>query len=56
MNYIQIEKKIMKQSFPKLSEQDLKDIFKMYPNRSQSESRLTVAYNRHLDLEKWYPV
>lgn len=56
MNYVQIEKRLIKQSFPKLSESDLKTIFNMYPNKSQSDSRLTIAHTRHLELERRYPV
>jgi hypothetical protein len=56
MNYKQIERRIMKQSFPKLSDKDLKSIFSMYPNIGQSDSRITLAQNIHLELERRYPV
>ena len=49
-----LEKRIIRQSFPKLSEKDLQVIFNIYPHKGQSESRLTIAHNRHLEIENRY--
>ena len=53
---IKLEKQIIKQSFPKLSEKDIQIIFNMYPSKGQSDDRLTMAYNTHLVMESRYSV
>jgi hypothetical protein len=49
-----LEKRIIRQSFPKLSEKDLQVIFNMYPHKGQIDSRLTIAHARHMELEYRY--
>ena len=51
---IRIEKQIIRQSFPKLSEKDIQVIYSLYPHKGQSDSRLTIAHARHMEIEYRY--